>query len=715
MTAGPSAPQELSGRGEVITAFETVAGSESAPWVMLVDGISGSGKSTLAEWLCASWSAECPCSRLELTRTLNVEDVLRRLAAGFAPAIAARLDEELREVDAAARSIIDVDYSPKQSMDASRRASIDSSHQQANLTVDLGSYSESVLLEQRTRRLNALERALAPLRGTRWILFIDECEHLEHPDVSQFVLGELVQRLRASFPAMRLYLTGQSVPTARFGLADRLTRTLESFSEEVTASIAGEAGLGEDAVGLVYELSRGHPLLVGMAIELLSSLDGPLTAHLIAELERDLDDRARTEWLYGRILNRLPEGLRDIATHLALLEWFDLDVLGRLFDDVDAEVFDELERRSFIKTRPDRTLTCHDAIRRHLGRSMLERDARASRDFLRRAAAAYRDALNDEVIRLESIFVGGRLDYVSAAFRAACVGDPGSASMILTDIGLAVRAVHRDHAYSVLRVVEETAELPARLDGLARRMRNFLEREAGLQPMNEDAVFLLLDVAAQCHADGFDDLADWLRYRASGWARSAGKSELACSIAAEALEHVDDVANRLLLVRALVADGRSDDASEALTSAELAHDAPVPFGLMRAEIELLDGADDEALSRVRALQTDHPDESGSATRFLAEMLGDAGEFDQALRVLDELSDDDEVEATRELRARILISAGRVGEALEHVTPDAADVAEYEILLHLAERTAATQERLDEFVTKFILDPTTSSFVEIVAV
>ena len=109
----------------------------------------------------------------------------------------------------------------------------------------------------------------------------------------------------------------------------------------------------QELVAAFYELSKGHPLVLGLAVTYFQqlSLQEQTAAHLRAQRPL-LDDKARVEFLEGRLLSRLPEPHRTLSERGPLLRSFDREMLQVLLSrepDSDETGSGALDDRTYAR------------------------------------------------------------------------------------------------------------------------------------------------------------------------------------------------------------------------------------------------------------------------------------------------------------------------------------------------------------------------------
>ncbi len=250
--------------------------------------------------------------------------------------------------------------------------------------------------EQSRTLIELAEESKQPL-----CLFIDGYEHLVETDTELvgWLWEELLMRLAKTSPYPLLVVTsGWEWPSGAAIKPFLWTHQLEDFDREnITTYLFRHHIISldkvtveqEELVDTFYNLSKGHPLVLSLAVTYFSSL--PEQERSAAKLHAGkplIDDRARVEFLDERLLSRLPEPFRTLLERGPLLRTFDVTVLSALlavkiegsasFENLDNRAYERFLQYPFIhfeSSSSDPLLiraTFHDLIQ-HVRRAALRR------------------------------------------------------------------------------------------------------------------------------------------------------------------------------------------------------------------------------------------------------------------------------------------------------------------------------------------------------
>lgn len=626
------------GRAGEIRAFEKLLAPDAARWVMLVTGLSGTGKSLLIDWLRQHRCAGVRHAKVQLTPNTTAPDFLRLLAAQLDEGFETALGERLDVLDKVERRGPLVQVSPTMTMESKLGGRIDDAVQTSNTVVNLESATEMEALERETRRLDALVSVIRPLGADPWVLFVDESEHLEDRNFCRFLLERLVPRLRSRFPGFRFCLSGQSLPErASFGPHERVRVELGELNAEETAQLLKRAGVDDAAVQRrVMELTAGHPLLLGMLIE-----DCCLEAEALEErgevtLPDRLDQGAVTTWIYGRILDRLPEAVRPIAADLALFDWFDLSILRASFGlNLEEATFRDLSRRSFVKAIGPGQWRCHDIVRRSLAAARRAADPEAAAGLCASAAEAFLQQMRARGEREGQSFFAGRLDYVRGALRGASGFSAARALDLMVGEFLEASAGQTNDYLFGLTHMMRGEDLPQAVRDFGEETRRFLER---LNAEQADAwtVAFAERLAADAQRLGNNDTQEMYQVIAQGLAQQCGEWQTAVRLARALVQQHPKLDHRLLLSRTLASAGAAEEARQLLETvrAESGDTAEVLTGF--GVVELIAQDTDRAQRFLADAIASEPEGAVQARLHLARILFAADCDEEALVQVDRL-------------------------------------------------------------------------------
>ncbi|MDZ7314381.1 MAG: ATP-binding protein, partial [candidate division KSB1 bacterium] len=378
-------------RQRQIAAFDRLW-EKPSPWILFLHGMSGNGKSTLIRYL-----IETRCTPQHLAYTeLHLDSpavsgdrflMAAKLADGLRslmPAACAQFDQQRRDI------LTDLEnkrqtFTISQSVTAEAGGSISGVQQQA--TIRLVREQE----ENAYRRLAEAFTDLAKALPSRVVFFIDTYETLQRTDDRNLIgwlWNSVLERSHQLCPGLRVVVGSQDAPQlpVEFGTADD---DLAPFVPADTRQLFEALGITQPGLAeAVQDFTAGHPLLVAMAAE--EALHGHLTA---AEIKQALHEKRRAEeWLFGHVIERLPEPHKTAVPWIALLRRFNHDTLTALLAPLgiklDAEAFRQLEQFSFVRYHAG-TWRCHDLIRQTQQRYQSERRPEETAAFYTRAWQYY--------------------------------------------------------------------------------------------------------------------------------------------------------------------------------------------------------------------------------------------------------------------------------------------------------------------------------------
>jgi tetratricopeptide (TPR) repeat protein len=339
-------------REAILALFEQTLRSARAgqPHLLAVKGNSGTGKTFLVSYL-----TERVCPRFQWqsgqmrfaqavpgfhTILLGLEDELK----GSVPSArlehyrAAR-DEYNRRFDEY-KTAINIGSIQQYMVASGKQSSIANSPQSIQINAQLRE-RELHLRSELTRAL--LELAEAAQQSS--CLFIDGYERLTALDseLVGWLWEEVLPGLARAIPHPFLVMTcGWEWPSdaaiepfmQRAELTDFDVEQMKSYLQKqgmLSSPAAPAETTGEELINAFYELTKGHPLVLGLAVTYFQHLDRSeqTASHLRANLPV-LDTRARVEFLEQRLLNHLPEPYRTLLERGPILRFLDQGALQAL-------------------------------------------------------------------------------------------------------------------------------------------------------------------------------------------------------------------------------------------------------------------------------------------------------------------------------------------------------------------------------------------------
>ena len=244
----------------------------------------------------------------------------------------------------------------------------------------------------------------------RVLLFLDGYELLQRnlePDFRHWLWG-LLERAHQLNLAVRV-VVGSREPLRYAPGGGKWPSQVDPFTRPDCDSFLDAWGVADPALrAAIFELTGGHPLPSRMAAELYHASYDKLT---VTEIRQGvMSQRAPEEWLYGRILDRLPESLHAAARHGALLRRFNMKTLNALLPagapQLEESLYRQLVSYSFVVWR-GKMQACHDLIRQAQSNWMQrERPGRLA-DFHRAAHAHFQavwEAEGDWAAQLDALY-----------------------------------------------------------------------------------------------------------------------------------------------------------------------------------------------------------------------------------------------------------------------------------------------------------------------
>ena len=337
-------------REEILVLFEQLLRSDQPGQlhVLAIKGNSGTGKTFLAEYLskriCPSVGWETgqlhffqsqPDFRTILTA---LEDALKGCVSRTSlEQYREKRDEYNRHFDEYTSSI-----TINQTVEAQGHSSISGVDMHVGITVDL--LKKEIHLRTRWSRalLELAEGSVRPL-----CIFIDGYERLVESDPTYSLVGwmweDLLLKLAQSVSHPLLIVTcGWEWPSNAAIRPFAKTEELNDFDTGMVRSYLHKQHVitldlpgteQDDLVEAFYELTRGHPLVLGLAVTYFHELHEQ--EHTTASLRADrllLDEKARIAFLQERLLSRLPEPYRTLLEWGPILRSFDQHALQALID-----------------------------------------------------------------------------------------------------------------------------------------------------------------------------------------------------------------------------------------------------------------------------------------------------------------------------------------------------------------------------------------------
>ena len=380
--------------------------------MLVFDGMAGNGKSTLIEWLIHNRCERdgVPWARADLVTEAarsNFADLLGQWEDGLSSAVPPPVWQTYR---GRRREILDelnrqrVQITATQQFEATGSASLSGTQQQMDI-------SKLLLHAERHARTCLTDEFLDLLCAVpgRLVLFLDTYEMLQQAgdqDTIGWLWGGLLVRTHRRCAGLRVIVgSREKLDLAHDLLA--LSEQVQAFSPKDCDAFLRDCGLADSALrDAIYALTRGHPLLTNMAVELWRQ--GQETGLPVSqqEIREGLEARVPTEWLYGRIVDRLAEPLKSAARYGALLRRFNQETLNACLPEgtprLDDDAFREFVGRSFVERR-GHSWACHDLVREAQIGWLRRQHPGNFTEFHRRAAAFFNGQWQAKKIREDSL------------------------------------------------------------------------------------------------------------------------------------------------------------------------------------------------------------------------------------------------------------------------------------------------------------------------
>jgi tetratricopeptide (TPR) repeat protein len=183
-------------------------------------------------------------------------------------------------------------------------------------------------------------------------LFIDNYEYLAgaESELKDWLFGELLSRLAVASPcAVRIVICGWTWPGDAANRPFTLCAQLDDFDLEQVQDYLEKQGLfshtskateQQALASACYALSKGHPLVLGLAVEYFKQLgERERTAHHLLQTKPLVDERARVEFLEDRLLQRLPEPHRTLLERGPILRFVEQGTLQALLSTSPGDPF----------------------------------------------------------------------------------------------------------------------------------------------------------------------------------------------------------------------------------------------------------------------------------------------------------------------------------------------------------------------------------------
>lgn len=355
-------------REAILALFEQLLRSAqpSQLLVLAIKGNSGTGKTFLAEYLS---ERICPSSGWETgqLRFFQSQPDFRTILTGLEDALKgcvtrAGLDQYRKKRDEYIRNFDEYTYSItiNQTIGVQEQSSLTGVEMHVGITADLHKRELHLRTLWSRALLELAEGSERPL-----CIFIDGYERLVESDPTGSLVGwlweDLLLRLAQNISSPLLIVTcgwewpnnatimpfAQTVELDDFGIAQ--VRSYLHKQQVITLDQLGTEQ--DDLVEAFYTLTKGHPLVLSLAVTYFHELPiGGRPAFNLRPERLLLDENARVAFLQERLLSRLPEPYRTLLEWGPILRAFDQSTLQALIyseTDPAADGIIRLDDRSY--------------------------------------------------------------------------------------------------------------------------------------------------------------------------------------------------------------------------------------------------------------------------------------------------------------------------------------------------------------------------------
>src|SRR5258708_10129785 len=408
----------LTDREPIVYVFEHMLQSNQPGRfrVYAIKGNSGTGKTYLISYLSRCICPKFGCQAVQISFTQSGVPGFRAIVAALESALQECVPLESLKL-----------YRDKQD-EYNRRFD----GYRASITIHQKVQIDTQLREREMQLRSGLRGALIELAAasTRSLcVFIDDYERLieTSQELASWLFGELLPGLATVIPqSFLVMICGWEWPTdatiAPFTKRAELTnfdRTqMRSYLEKhevISNAFEPAPSEQEKLLTAFYELTKGHPLVLGLAVTYFNELSSDQrTAESLQTQRPLLDDKARVEFLAERLLSGLPEPHRTLLERVPILRSFDKTSLQALLsveiegathgisklDDHTYEGFlhypfinwESPSGSSFLLVQP----TLHDLVRRVLLEALRRYLPEAKEQLHRKMADYYWQRVNAE-------------------------------------------------------------------------------------------------------------------------------------------------------------------------------------------------------------------------------------------------------------------------------------------------------------------------------
>jgi tetratricopeptide (TPR) repeat protein len=363
------------GRESERRAYHLFLTLEDGPWLLLISGQSGNGKSSLLQQLKAETASPFQARLLDFNATQLQGNILH-LAAEISQALrpitpASDFQEFWQEYKQGRDRLTQMPSTLSQQVHAEAGASV----QHVPLSINVNDTMNQVRREVADQITLALLQLASTAQATPIVLLLDTCERLEEPagqEVRAWLFRDLLPPLRERLGGrLRVVAAGRERLSTSYAAGETHHLPLGLLSAVELDGYLQHLGMQDAALRqAVYGMTRGHPLCVTFVTEVWQkSGQHAFTSADLPTFQGQFSERAITEWVTERILDRMQPTYRDLVKYGVLLRSFDLPLLRAVFPELlDAQdaVFQQLIRYSFIYRLASGRYAFHGLLRQVL-------------------------------------------------------------------------------------------------------------------------------------------------------------------------------------------------------------------------------------------------------------------------------------------------------------------------------------------------------------
>jgi tetratricopeptide (TPR) repeat protein len=398
------------GRKEQVKAFRGLLESGVENWVLTIVGDSGLGKSYLLEYLRDfETKDEYPRVWIDFTNARLRTDplaLLNYLGEMLRSSMSQRAWQDfkttLREEEAALARRVE-SFNIHQEIVSSEGAKISDIVQ----SVEVGSLLRAAVDRTRSVVTGALLDALETIESPRVLFFLDSFELVQRASDSFFMDWLLDELLIFSYRRLdknlRVLICSRRSITKGLITASTEESRLHKLDLREHNLVLQSSGISEELGKEFYVLTQGHPLLTSVLARLWQEDVKDWKTIDLQSVHHSLNISARSEWLIGRVMQRLSMPISDLFRYGVILRRFDFNILQAVFPDLlegEETVFCELISYPFVRPLPNGFFTFHELIRSVQEHYLRYHMSAAFEKYHRRALTYYEDLSQEQEYKL---------------------------------------------------------------------------------------------------------------------------------------------------------------------------------------------------------------------------------------------------------------------------------------------------------------------------